>query len=472
MTPANETAATTGAEVPKPGAGSRTGRFVALVITLLITLLLASTWLILPYFVEGKAVLEDISDQVSSDRTGQQYTLGQLMTRVSIGHDDSGGATFDVDALYATPIYLERTTSARNSARFEADKYAMFFVNETTHIDLLNQELPRVQMVVDGVSYEPYDMDGPVFTDHHRTTEVRFALKDAAGNDIITDATKELKLLIANKFDAEDKPRELVWQLPIEYPADANVLSSPTLIAALSAGLLSATLTPCLLQLLVVYMATLTGLSTEQMARGGAVPAQTRRRMLLIALTFVAGFTAFYTFAGAVIGYAGRSAQIIFDSASREMAVATGVLVIIMGLWMGIKARAPLVCRIPMPRLVNMGDSGGFVRSLLLSIGFSLGCMVCFSGAIVATLLVYVGMIGSAPIGAVILFVFSMGVAIPFLAAAFFLSRTMSTMHWLSRYAPQIGFVSMLVIVAFGIVLITDNFHTVSDIIYPWLGLN
>jgi len=98
--------------------------------------------------------------------------------------------------------------------------------------------------------------------------------------------------------------------------------------------------------------------------------------------------------------------------------------------------------------------------------------MVCFSGAIVATLLVYVGMIGSASIGAIILFVFSMGVAIPFLAAAFFLSRTMSTMQWVSRYSPQIGFVSMIVIIAFGLVLLTDNFHTVSDIIYPWLGLS
>ena len=126
----------------------------------------------------------------------------------------------------------------------------------------------------------------------------------------------------------------------------------------------------------------------------------------------------------------------------------------------------------PMPARVSGGDRTGYVRSFLLSVGFSLGCMVCFSGAIVATLLVYVGMLGSATVGAAILFVFSLGVAIPFLAAAFFLSRTMSAMQWISRYTPQIGFVSMIVIVAFGLVLVTDNFHTVSDIIYPWLGLD
>jgi len=190
------------------------------------------------------------------------------------------------------------------------------------------------------------------------------------------------------------------------------------------------------------------------------------------AIAFVVGFTVFYTLAGAVIGYAGKQAQLIFSTWSREVAFATGVLVIAMGLWMGIKSRAPIVCRMPVPAGVRTSDKGGFLRSALLSAGFSMGCMVCFSGAIMATLFVYVGSLGSASTGAFILFMFSMGVAVPFLAAAFFLSRTMSVMNWISRYNPQIGFVSMIVIIAFGIVLITDQFHTVSDMIYPWLGLD
>ena len=472
MTTGNETLVPNDTIAAQTDQGSRGGRAIALVLTLLVTLFLASGWLIMPYLFEGKDILEDISEQVASDRTSQQYTLGQIMTRAHNGISADGGAGFDVDAIYGSPTYFERTTGPKVRARYDLENSIVFFVNEATHIDLLNQELPRLKLLVDGVEYDPTYLDGPVFTDHHRTSDVRFARFDATGNEVITEQTRQIKLLVWNKFDAEDAPRELVWDLPINYPAAENVLSSPTLIAALSAGLLSATLTPCLLQLLVVYMATLTGLSAEQMSRGDSIPTVTRRRMVLIALVFVAGFTAFYTFAGAVIGYAGRSAQIIFDSASREMAIATGILVIIMGLWMGIKSRAPLVCRMPMPKRVNSGDRGGYMRSFLLSVGFSLGCMVCFSGAIVATLLVYVGMIGSASIGAIILFVFSMGVAIPFLAAAFFLSRTMSTMQWVSRYSPQIGFVSMIVIIAFGLVLLTDNFHTVSDIIYPWLGLS
>ena len=98
--------------------------------------------------------------------------------------------------------------------------------------------------------------------------------------------------------------------------------------------------------------------------------------------------------------------------------------------------------------------------------------MTCFSGAIIATLLVYVGALGSASVGALVLFLFSLGVAIPFLAAAFFISRVMPAMTRLTGYAPQIGFVSMVLMVGFGVLLVSDNFHEVSSLIYPWLGLS
>ena len=75
-------------------------------------------------------------------------------------------------------------------------------------------------------------------------------------------------------------------------------------------------------------------------------------------------------------------------------------------------------------------------------------------------------------VGATVMFGFSMGVVIPFLLAAYFLSRTMPLLSKIHQYAPTIGFIGMLVIVAFGVVLVTDNFHALSDLIYPWLGLD
>jgi len=107
----------------------------------------------------------------------------------------------------------------------------------------------------------------------------------------------------------------------------------------------------------------------------------------------------------------------------------------------------------------------------LTATAFSIGCMTCFGGAIVGTLLLYVGSVGSAAVGAAIMLTFSAGVAIPFLAAAFALSRATRLTERLDRIRPWAGFVSSAIMAAFGIVLITDNFHVLSDLIYPFLHL-
>ena len=94
------------------------------------------------------------------------------------------------------------------------------------------------------------------------------------------------------------------------------------------------------------------------------------------------------------------------------------------------------------------------------------------SMTIIATLLIYVGAIGSAFIGAMVMLAFSLGVVIPFILAALFLSRALPLLSRIQQLAPQIGLISMLVMIAFGTVLVTDNFHVVSDFIYPYLQLS
>ena len=66
---------------------------------------------------------------------------------------------------------------------------------------------------------------------------------------------------------------------------------------------------------------------------------------------------------------------------------------------------------------------------------------------------------------------FSAGIAIPFLAAAFALSRAGRLADGLARMRPWAGFVASMVMAAFGLVLMTDNFHALSDFIYPLLRL-
>ncbi len=435
---------------------------------MLVAVLLCSAWLLFPYAVQGKKLLFQAGTGVKQEQRTKAVGIGQYLTRVADGPGEA-----EVEVLYATPTYFEVSDRAGVVGKYQPNRYLVFVVTESTHTERLPSSLPSASLVVDGAQYAPINREGPAVSEHHRTTVLQFPLRDARGQNLLGDRPRKLELRLTNRWDRADQPRVATWETPIQYPPE--LLSrkgfTPAIVLALAAGLLSAVLTPCLLQLVVIYFATLTGLSAGELARAGAADGESRRKMLYIALAFVAGFSALFTVAGAVIGYAGKEVQLVLAESSRSVGIGAGMLLIALGLWMGVKTRAPLVCKLPFATGIAGLDRRSIIGSAVTAAAFSLGCMTCFSGAIIATLLVYVGALGSATVGAAVLFVFSLGVAIPFLAAALYLSRTMAVMTCLSRYAPILGLVSMAIMIAFGVVLMTDNFHALSSAIYPYLGL-
>lgn len=448
--------------------GLRIPRWLIVAGSMIVALLLCTAWLVFPYFVQGKKLLLNAGSGVKQEQRAKAISIGRFLTRVA----DGPGET-EVEALFATPTYFEVSDRAGVVGKYQPNRYLVFVVTEATHTERLPEALPEATLRIDGVPHALVNREGPDFAEHHRTTVFQFSMRDAQGKAFSMQESHTLELVLNDKWDDAATTRVAGWQTPLAYPP--HLLSrhtfTPALVLVLAAGLLSAVLTPCLLQLVVIYLATFTGVAASDLARAGAAPAA-RRKMLYVAFAFVAGFSALFTLAGAIIGYAGKEIQLAMAEASRNVGVAAGLLLIVMGIWMGIRSRAPLVCRLPFaPRVAQFGR-GGIVGSAVTAAGFSLGCMTCFSGAIIATLLVYVGALGSAAVGAAVLFVFSLGVAIPFIAAALYLSRLAPVMAYFAQHAPLLGLASMLIMVAFGVVLITDNFHVVSNAIYPYLGLS
>ncbi|OGA52917.1 MAG: hypothetical protein A3G24_26920 [Betaproteobacteria bacterium RIFCSPLOWO2_12_FULL_62_13] len=462
-------AAETAAAWPRARTWLQKNQWLVVILSLVMAVLVSSAWLVFPYLVQGKKLLFQVGSDVRQEQRAQAISIGQHLTRVAEGPGEA-----EVEVLYATPTYFEGSDRAGVVGKYQPNRYLVFVVTETTHTQRLPDTLPSASLLVDGAEYPPTRREGPSFAEHHRTTVYQFPLSDLQGRPLIAEKPLTIQLRLRNRWDGADTPRTASWQVPIQYPPE--LLSrkgfTPTMVLALAAGLLSAVLTPCLLQLIVVYLATLTGLSAAQVTRPGAVPADADRRMLYIALAFVGGFSALFTVAGALIGYAGKEIQLFLAEGSRNVSVGAGILMIALGLWMGVKTRVPLVCKLPFASAVARFDRKSIVGPALMAAGFSLGCMTCFSGAIIATLLIYVGALGSASVGAAVLLMFSIGVAIPFLAAALYLSRVMPVMTCLARYAPLMGLASMVIVIAFGLVLITDNFHALSSAIYPYLGLS
>ncbi|MFL2547238.1 MAG: cytochrome c biogenesis CcdA family protein [Candidatus Rariloculaceae bacterium] len=438
---------------------------------LFIGLLIASSWLVMPYFVQGQQMLRNVGDDSRMIKAGN---VAQYLTRRLIYTPD-----LEITATLASDEYFQYVDRASIVGNLRPDRNLIFFVAETIHRGDLPQTVPTVTLRVGEETYYPTVSDGPSLVEHHRLSVFSFPKRDENGELIDFDSAGRLRLYVANPYLGS--PREMTfvgsWDTPYTLPEELKSRAdiTPVAMLALGAGLLSSVLTPCLLQLVVVFGGVIAGFTTVPGKTTGDARQLTpliRRKIVQIAVAFVLGFTLLYALAGAVIGAVGHQAQLLFSEYSRMVAIVSGLLVILLGLWVGFRGTREFACRLPDRAMMQGLSNRDLAGTLLASMGYALGCTACFGGAIVATLIVYVGAIGSATIGAGIMLTFAVGVAIPFLLSAYYISRVDSILTFLARNSKPLSYASMAIIITFGLILVTDNFHTVSDMIYPYLGLS
>jgi cytochrome c biogenesis protein CcdA len=455
-------------ESPVSPGGSRSRWFRAAALTL-VGLVAAWSWL---FIVSkwGPASRIDILTFKAGVTSKIMRTLMREGQSVS-GHHSHTSAM--ISGIYATPAYYAMTEQNQEAAKYQPDKFAVFYLFEDIHVGALPKSPPMVTLhLEDGRAVSPLDTEVLRDSFHHRAVVVRFPAADAQGKPLFTEKTSSFQLVA---HDPESHGMQTMeWKLPIVYPKKEETagadLSLPTLFGLL-AGLL-AVLSPCLLQLTVYYTFALAGIN---MGRNPADVAGARGQVIRTALFFIGGFTVVFTATGSLAGLAGQKLQSsgIMESWNRPLAIAAGLGVLVLGIWVGANSGAPGLCRLP--AFATLGAPSKWLDALkmmFMGSAFAVGCSTCFGGALFISLMIYVGAVGSAALGALTLFLFSLGIAIPYLLAAFFLSRALPLLGSLQRAASGIGLVSSVVLTFFGVLLITDNFHIPSNWLYSlYLGL-
>jgi cytochrome c-type biogenesis protein len=449
---------------------SRVGasRWVKAAVLILIGVVAAWSWL---FFVSkwGPARRIDILTFKAGLTSKVMRTLLQPAFSADGAHSHSSAM---LSGIYATPEYFAMTEQAQEAAKYIPEKFNVFFLFEDIHIGELSESVPHLMLRLDdGRQFSPVDTDLIRDSSHHRASVVRFPASDRDGTPLMAGKTSSFQL-VAHDMAAHSE-QVMEWELPIVYPNDLTegTLSFPTLIALL-AGLL-AVLSPCLLQLTVYYTFALAGVSMQQ----GADPSLARGRVVRTALYFMAGFTLVFTAAGALAGVAGERLQDsrILEDWNHPLAIAAGLGILLVGVWVGVNAGAPGFCRLPRVAALGQGSRHRWLepaKMMFMGSAFAVGCSTCFGGALFISLMIYVGSVGSASVGALALFLFSVGIAIPYLVSAFFLSRALPLLGSFQRAASGIGLVCSVVLIFFGMILITDNFHIPSNLLYrAYLGL-
>jgi len=182
-----------------------------------------------------------------------------------------------------------------------------------------------------------------------------------------------------------------------------------TIFAALFAGLLSF-LSPCVLPLVPPYLVYLAGTSLERFADGETEP-RVRWETVGAAALFVAGFSTVFVALGASASMFGSLIRAYAD----KLALVAGVVIIVMGLhFLGVTRLALLYRekRVTVPKPVGLW--GAYVMGL----AFAFGWTPCI-GPILAVILAIAASEATVTKGAGLLAVYSLGLGIPFLAAAF-----------------------------------------------------
>lgn len=377
----------------------------------------------------------------------------------------STGAGVRAEATYVPSEYAAQVLGSGDMAGQKPGRYVAMLLTELVHTGDLPGTMEAPELWVSGERLPLVDTRVMATSVHHRATVYRFAPDDGFGQ-----GHQGMTLRLASG-------QEATWHLPVIVPGAVEGAGMPVgfgqswgLILALLAGMVGA-MWPCLFQLTVYFIPALAGIAMQET---GEVSKQSRRRQVLrAAFFFILGFTLVYTATGALIGYA---AQRFSDTSQLEVwqryfGIAAGLVVIALALRVAVKVRAPLVCRMPVLSWMSRSNkAAGPLEMMLAGLAFATSCMTCFGSALVVVMVVYIGLAQSAFYGALVLFLFSLGMGIPLVIAAVAMAQALPFLLRLEAAVPWMGLASAVLMVGFGVLLISGNYMVVSDWTYRIVG--
>jgi cytochrome c-type biogenesis protein len=224
------------------------------------------------------------------------------------------------------------------------------------------------------------------------------------------------------------------------------------LIPAFIAGLVMF-LAPCTLPLVPGYLAFISGSSYGQVADRKS-SGQMRWRIFLNGLFFVIGFSVVFIvlgmFAGLLGGALGSSYRLWFTRIG-------GVFIIAFGLMMLDVIRIPFLGKEMRLLPDSLTKARGTVgSSFLLGAGFGAGWTPCI-GPVLGSILFLASGSGTVWQGGLLLFVFAIGQAIPFLLIALFFGHAVATIKKLSPYLRYVSLIGGIFLIVLGVLMLVNR---------------
>ena len=217
-----------------------------------------------------------------------------------------------------------------------------------------------------------------------------------------------------------------------------------------SAGLVGF-LSPCVLPLLPGYVGYMTGASV-----GERVP---MRKALPGTLAFVAGLTVVFVSLGATASVLSE----FLNHHKRGIELVSGTFIVVLGLLMVFGDRVPFLMR---ERRFYLKPGGSIPSTFILGAAFAFGWTPCIGPTLGAALNLAATSHGLLS-GIGLLFAYSLGIGLPFVAAGLGL---MTFGPRLKRHAATIRVVGGVILVGVGILMLTGRLTLITITVQRWFG--
>lgn len=226
-----------------------------------------------------------------------------------------------------------------------------------------------------------------------------------------------------------------------------------TYLAALIAGLVSF-LSPCVLPLVPPYLVFLAGTSLERFADREPEP-RVKRETVAAAALFVLGFSTVFVALGASASVIGS----LIRAYSGPLATIAGIVIIIMGLhFLGV---TPIALLHRQKRL-DVAKPVGLWGAYVIGLAFAFGWTPCI-GPILAAILAVAASEQTVTKGASLLAVYSLGLGIPFVIAAFAIEPFAAFLSRFKKHLARVEHVMGALLVLTGVAFLFPSLNWISS---------
>lgn len=233
-------------------------------------------------------------------------------------------------------------------------------------------------------------------------------------------------------------------------------------ITAFLAGLTSF-FAPCLIPLFPVYFSTLTGFTFADLY--GLDYGRLRRRVVTTTLFFCLGFSLLFTLLGATGSLIGK----LIDTYLPLLLRASGIFLIVLGLIQTGILKLPALEFDTAWRAQKKLAHLGYLTALVTGIAAALSWIPCIS-PLLSPILLLAAQSQTVAQGALLLFIYSLGLTTPFLLGGLFFPQFATTLQTHRTLLHRLSTIAGIVLILFGIIVVTDQYRMIIQWFYDTIG--